>query len=399
MTEFIAEAELTNLDKIFLTITIKPRDRNSDKLVYMTDQGPMELAMTKNDITDLKKDSKKAFAELINQLQNGLKYEELSSTLLDPYNGLALSGYTALNSVFGPNGVAYLNQKFANVGDNDAPVVIINTDVVHIPWECIFVESPLDLQGKTLSTEDVIKRFWGIQFILARYELPTISSHGLQINLIDSYLNKPVTIGAAINDSLVFALSERNLFEMIENDPDNQVDVMLFQNQSNFISEFLSFLHHDDLHLLHIACHAEAVPGAPFNSYLQLSDKNVFLVKHLRSKFEHMKIQLIFLNACETGPDNPLGTIDFVRTFQKYKNVENVIATEDMVHSQVAEQIAITFYEHFLQGRPLGESLYVARKSALKGTEAKNIVSLFYSLHGNPFFHLKDLQNGGVSNG
>ena len=82
---------------------------------------------------------------------------------------------------------------------------------------------------------------------------------------------------------------------------------------------------------------------------------------------------------------------------QNDKQVGNIIATEAMVASQVAEDVARIFYEHFLQGSPLGKSLYTAREPALNGWDAKNIVSLFYSLYGNPFFHLKEAKSeGGV---
>ncbi len=400
---FFTDSQYNFLIKSSLTITIKQSDRNSDRLVYLTDTGPIELRFRKDDVQHVKDDFNLTFSQLIKQLDNGLEYDELTNVLLDQYESLALSGHAALKSIFGPTGIKYLNHRLESIDTDAPPIIIINTDVVHIPWECLFIQNPLELQDGNLSVEEVVNKFWGRLFILARCEYSSMYSHNKLVDcLTEQNIIKPIVIGVAIDKSLNFSYLERIFFETIKKDEKNQINVPFFETESNLIAEFIEFLRRKDIKLLHIACHSEANPDYPQKSYLRLSENLRLLVQHLKLTTDLLEeAHFVFLNACSTGRNTPLGTVDFVSVFQE-NGVNNLIVTENMVESQVAEELATHFYEQFLIHRkPLGEALHIARKFVLASKEAKNIVSLFYSLYGNPFLCcLTNInENGDETNG
>jgi hypothetical protein len=71
------------------------------------------------------------------------------------------------------------------------------------------------------------------------------------------------------------------------------------------------------------------------------------------------------------------------------ENTSSVIAIESNIHSHVANNFAQNFYTNLMLGDSIGISLYKARNEIVKeGDRPEDIVSLFYSLYGQPYLQI-----------
>jgi hypothetical protein len=132
-----------------------------------------------------------------------------------------------------------------------------------------------------------------------------------------------------------------------------------------------------DDQILYFFCHAESIGlkgGGPGSSSLTLSGNGSLdlasLTVRAPAKQKLRGAPLVFINACESGKLSPLFYNGFVPYFMS-KGARGVIGTECKVPGRFAEAWARNFFDDFLAGKPLGETVRLLRRN-------------FYLSHGNP---------------
>lgn len=132
-----------------------------------------------------------------------------------------------------------------------------------------------------------------------------------------------------------------------------------------------------DDQIVYFFCHAESIGlkgGGPGSSSLTLSgNSSVDLASLTVRAPARQKLRgspLVFINACESGKLSPLFYNGFVPYFMS-KGARGVIGTECQVPGRFAEAWAKDFFDDFLAGKPLGETVRWLRRN-------------FYLRHGNP---------------
>jgi hypothetical protein len=90
------------------------------------------------------------------------------------------------------------------------------------------------------------------------------------------------------------------------------------------------------------------------------------------------KNPLIFINACESADLTPRFYAGFVPYFLA-KGARGVIGTECKTPVMFAIKFAEAFFDHLLNGEPVGESILRVRRELLE--QHRNPLGLMYSVH------------------
>lgn len=140
-----------------------------------------------------------------------------------------------------------------------------------------------------------------------------------------------------------------------------------------------------DDQIVYFFCHAESVGlrgGGPGSSNLTLSGNGSLdladLTVRASSRHKLSGAPLVFINACESGKLSPLFYNGFVPYFMS-KGARGVIGTECKVPGRFAEAWAGKFFDAFLAGRPLGETMRLLRRNFYLADG--NPLGLLYGLH------------------
>jgi hypothetical protein len=228
--------------------------------------------------------------------------------------------------------------------------------------------------------KNVAQYFWGLSYNVAR-----INPKGLE--QINGNILRPPKIGLVFDKSLYFGTVEMEWLNNFKKEHKIQLDV--FDAPKNideweFIKRINLFLS-KDFDIIHFACHAEVSKDDRLSSYFTALNGMKYHIRHITSTPSiRIKAPLIFFNACSTGVRKPLETLDFVREFEK-AGALNILAVEASVQSQIAFNFAQTFYRYLLTGSDLGTAIIKSRVEMIEShNAAADIVTLFYSLYGNP---------------
>lgn len=376
-----------------ISISINPAYENANRLIWLTDRAAVNLTVTVEDIEELNKDFELAVQALADKIdEDNLTLEKLPQTILED---LARTGRSALTTVFGINGLDLLDQLIRRAQQHkDIPIMIIKSEVCYLPWEVFFWDDADKFQIEGSSVEDkvasVLNRFWALNFIIARTDVVNFNSHTSSLqSVIESVPSMKVKV--IFDGNIDYAKDEANYLEnLISNLPQFIYDPFIYQ--TNLKAEVNDFLHNQadvEKYILHIACHAIAHLQSANRSYLRINGYD-FEIRDLTQRQELIGALFVFLNACSTGVRVPTQTLQFVQSLRRRKGVPNVLATEFVIETYIAQEFAKIFYDHFLQGNNLGESIYYARHQALaKATSNVGIITiLFYSLYGDPYFYI-----------
>ncbi len=322
--------------------------------------------------------------ELISSLKKGASRKDLPKILTDPEKGLASNGYYALNQIFRHEVIDYINHSFP---ESRVPIIEIISDFFVIPWEWLFDDHPKDYSEMILPS--MVKPFWGFNRIVARSKY---SDHIVDCHPLQTTLPAPFKIGVIIDNKLKYARDEQDWLISATKNGKIIVEKFIYDQKGDewdFIRAMNVFLNREDIDIFHFACEAEVDPDHPLNSCLYIGNGNKYYMKYFQSDPKvNFKSSLIFLNACSTGARNPKHTFNIVDQFY-IENTSSVIAIESNIHSHVANNFAQNFYTNLMLGDSLGISLYKARNEIVKeGDRPEDIVSLFYSLYGQPYLQI-----------
>jgi hypothetical protein len=140
-----------------------------------------------------------------------------------------------------------------------------------------------------------------------------------------------------------------------------------------------------DDQILYFYCHAESAalgdPGGPDASALVLSDARITLADLDLDAPASTLLRgqpLVFINACESAEMSPAFYDGFVPYFMA-KGARGVIGTQCKTPALFAAQWAQRFFERFLGGADLGETVLDLRREFLE--QHGNPLGLLYAVH------------------
>jgi hypothetical protein len=264
-----------------------------------------------------------------------------------------------------------------------ALVVQITSEEFSIPWDALYFQ---DLD-KPLSFE----YFLGMRHVVSRMVILQPGSDELPDHLID--IKTPV-LGLLTNKELDYLVTheipffqkqqESNLIKLrhLDQELDSESDGHFIR-----VKRFLNRRYH----ILHLACHAEN-GGAEGPKFVITKDFDVSLKSLKNYKCNVQGHPVIFLNACRTSETDPGYFCTLARHFLN-DGARALIATECEVPDRFAADFAEWLYERFLRGKPLGESLYCARRHFW--LKKDNPLGLLYSLFGAPSVRFKKEEETG----
>lgn len=354
-----------------------------DNIVAIINGGEFEIKLAINDIPLLINDLCNSVELLIKKIKLGLHSDQIPMELIDSDTGLASRGHSTLNRIFSREALDFIDLVIKSINKKQKPIIEIVSGFFLIPWEWLYQEPPQNIDA-TKGIKPVMESFWGLSYIIARMTQPINNSNN------NRPISSPPKVGVIFDDTLQFAEEEVEWLKTVAESGKIVLKIFKITNKATnweFIEEINKFLSRD-LDILHFACHAETSTDSILSSYFSAAHGREYQIRNMKSHPPvRIKAPLIFFNACSTGTRNPLETFDFVQEFEK-AGAHNIIATEESIESEVANNFAQTFYSHLLDGEDLGKSLMKARVNILNSNrKSADVITLFYSLYGNP--HLK----------
>jgi hypothetical protein len=137
--------------------------------------------------------------------------------------------------------------------------------------------------------------------------------------------------------------------------------------------------------ILYLFCHAVSTgltdPGGPGGSKLELTDQLISLNDLKLGAPSSVRLAgkpLVFINACESAEMSPTFYDGFAPYFMD-KGARGVIGTECKTPALFAKAWAMRFFERFLGGETLGETVLALRREFLD--QHRNPLGLLYAVH------------------
>ncbi|WP_448573962.1 CHAT domain-containing protein [Trichothermofontia sp.] len=266
----------------------------------------------------------------------------------------------------------------------DQATIAIESESLFLPWELIYPAS-LD---KPLSYEN----FWGMRHHI--YRVITASGRRPCLPRTIEVDNCP-KLGLLTYRELVGVKTGEIIF-LHQLSQEGRISLFCLRSlnpdeREQEFNEFRCFWN-NRLQLVHFACHACNVTPRT-RSYIRLSQNFDITLSDIELYIQELQDRpLIIMNACDTGNSNPLSidTFSFVDTFLRC-GARGVVATECEVPDAFAADFAQEFYQRFLSGKPLGESVLESRLHFLK--RYNNPSGLLYSLYAYPSTQLVQVEN------
>ncbi len=330
---------------------------------------PFSIELTEDEVASHTENLQEAI-ERVSQQQFGRKSFDTALAKL------AEEGKDAWESIF-KKGKAAIRGALKEEATIQA--VVDKLDKFSVPWELLY-DGPLG-EGKV-----DVSRFWGMRYHIVRL---------LPCNSDDLVIKTPQspTIGLIINKDLGGAREELGTLEKLKDQ--EKILLTLLRELDNHhhddeLEYLIRFLCEEELHILHLACHATAnKPGDP---YLVVSNDFQIRLGHLRNRnFEIKHHPLVVLNACLTGPINPLYASNWATLFWE-RGARGVLATEARVPDIFAARFLKKLYEGLLSGEPIGDELFRTRRYFWE--EEHNPGGLVYALYASPSLKIEKTVSG-----
>lgn len=329
------------------------------------------ININQNDLSNLNKNMTEAASLLLKNLKKGEGKRD--SELLMVF---AREGYYAFRKVFKDENAVRAIRQLLNASPNTT--IEIQSEEFFLPWELLYDGDP-----------DVVRyeNFWGYRYVISRRIIKDITSHGIPLPEIIIFDSPKVSLQT--DDDLTYVKSqEEPFFTGLDREGKIYLSKLRSLDVKNPIEErkyFVQFCKMTEANISHFACHAYYDAQHPHHSYIRLTDKFEIVIRDIETlDFELFGFPLVFLNACESGYNSPLQTINFVNLFLN-AGARGVIATETDVSDDLAAEFSRLFYEKFLKGEEAGCCLLEARKAFLVND---NPIGLIYGLYGDPFIKL-----------
>lgn len=131
-------------------------------------------------------------------------------------------------------------------------------------------------------------------------------------------------------------------------------------------------------------CHAtsKGADGNPDGATLEMGQHDVLTLADLNldaPAVDQLSTHpLVFINACESGDMSPLFYAGFVPYFMA-KGARGVIGTECRTPALFAVRFAEAFFDYFLDGLSVGDSIHAVRREFLE--QHRNPLGLLYAVH------------------
>jgi len=145
--------------------------------------------------------------------------------------------------------------------------------------------------------------------------------------------------------------------------------------------------------VLHFACHCDTTEDDTDSHSLIFDDGKDFEVSQLDLKSRRKRYlpeilecqddahPLIFLNACGSSVVDPSGVTSFPELFLEHGSC-GFIGTEAAIPDEVSEAFSAQFYSAFMEGRPLGMAVQLAKMRLLR--DHRNPLGILYTIYANP---------------
>ncbi|HIK09243.1 MAG TPA: CHAT domain-containing protein, partial [Oscillatoriaceae cyanobacterium M33_DOE_052] len=118
--------------------------------------------------------------------------------------------------------------------------------------------------------------------------------------------------------------------------------------------------------IIHLATHAEFLPGAPSNSYIQLWDEQLSLDKIPSLNWRNPQVELLVLSACRTALGDREAELGFAGLAVK-AGVKSAIASLWYVSDEGSLGLMADFYGHLRQNPLKAEALRQAQLDMIRG--------------------------------
>ena len=288
---------------------------------------------------------------------------------LDALSKLAYKGNYAFKRIFAEG----IPREIIDKALKTRTTIQVSSEEFFIPWELLY--------NGPLGTQIDPAHFWGMQHIISRALIQEARPGDLESPIIMSLLPR---IGLIVNSQLEHvAETEIPMFKNLHEK--KQISLVTLRplnaNQRDGELEHIGFFLRDELHIIHLACHAfEKKPAS--QSCLSISDAFPITVEDFRvQEFEIKHHPLVILNACLTGTISPLYTSNWAAMFWE-RGARGVLATEFHVPDQFAALFTEQLYSRLLLSKPIGEALLETRHLFWK--EQNNPLGLAYALYSSP---------------
>jgi len=117
--------------------------------------------------------------------------------------------------------------------------------------------------------------------------------------------------------------------------------------------------------IVHLATHAEFLPGNPSNSYIQFADTQLSLAEINQLNWSNPRVELLVLSACKTALGNVQAELGFAGVALQ-SGVKSVLASLWAVSDAGTVPLMSEFYQHLKTASTKAEALKLAQLAMLK---------------------------------
>ncbi|WP_157880188.1 CHAT domain-containing protein [Streptomyces natalensis] len=162
-------------------------------------------------------------------------------------------------------------------------------------------------------------------------------------------------------------------------------------------------------HVLHFACHCRVsqdpteitllLQGGQSTSCVEVrlvemeSQSAIIVSRSPLGGVPTPRLPLVFLNACSSAESEPLTGASLPEFFLR-KGYLGFIGTETAIPDVVAAEISSKFYDNFLSGRSLGESIWLSKWSLLR--RYRNPLGLLYTTYADGDLYVEHALEGNL---
>lgn len=315
-----------------------------------------------HDVKSLNTSLQKAIQQVAATFGTGAAYESALSEL-------AKAGNYAFRQIF-PDPSA---QKFIHDALTAGSIIRIRSDDFLIPWELLY--------SKPTGAKDSIENYWGMNHVIWRVILPNKPHRHVPPVFRES---RP-RVGLIAFDQLPY-VSKQEIPALQRLDSGKAIELMplptLVKAQRGSLKQLARFLS-QDLHILHVACHAYEQDPIEESYLFVTRDFPISMIDVVVNNFELRNRPFVILNACLTGTMNPLYTSFWAERFWNM-GARGVLATDFQIPDWFAADFSAALYQHLLAGESIGESLLAMRRHFWNYGGQHNLMGLAYALYASP---------------
>jgi len=248
--------------------------------------------------------------------------------------------------------------------------LLISTNDIDVPWELMH-------DGLT---------FFSLKYSLGR-SIPELEN--LPAERTSFVSERPrILFVADPTESLVEAKNE--VVQIREALSDGSFESDLLAGKNATVQNLISFIMNQNYDIMHFACHVEFNESNPEDTSIILNDGKLTAKQMYSYMSGKSPPTLVFMNSCSSAKSSSSGRYDLTGELSSLAQgfikagTSLYVGTLWPIYDKDAGELAVRFYKDYINGKPVGDCLRLARSNLYEKTKNCNATWAAFVLYGDP---------------